>query len=137
MLYYILNPGRGFFLFSPPPTTPPPTDLRREEDLCSFWEIAGKWPGELHTVDCCRTMIPRKIRAEVLICVHRFFCFLRCNVNFFCLCLICDFSYYNPVLTAEMSHFHDQKVADFKSMMQHFIQEQIDYHQRVSLTKFA
>lgn len=32
---------------------------------------------------------------------------------------------------AEMSHFHDQKVADFKSMMQHFIQEQIDYHQRV------
>ena len=65
------------------------------------------------------------------------FCFLRCNVNFFCLCLICDFSYYNPVLTAEMSHFHDQKVADFKIMMQHFIQEQIDYHQRVSLTKFA
>ena len=75
VLYYILNPGRGFFLFSPLPTTPPPTDLRREEDLCSFWEIAGKWPGELHTVDCCRTMIPRKIRAEVLICVHRFFVF--------------------------------------------------------------
>ena len=63
--------------------------------------------------------------------------YIRCNVNFFCLCLICDFSYYNPILTAEMSHFHDQKVADFKSMMQHFIQEQIDYHQRVSLTKFA
>lgn len=32
---------------------------------------------------------------------------------------------------AEMSHFHDQKVVDFKSMMQHFLQEQISYHQRV------
>lgn len=32
---------------------------------------------------------------------------------------------------AEMSHFHDQKVVDFKSMMQHFIQEQISFHHRV------
>lgn len=32
---------------------------------------------------------------------------------------------------AEMSHFHDQKVKDFKSMMQHFLQEQISHHQRV------
>lgn len=32
---------------------------------------------------------------------------------------------------AEMSHFHDQKVTDFKNMMQHFLQEQISYHQRV------
>lgn len=32
---------------------------------------------------------------------------------------------------AEMSHFHDQRVVDFKNMMQHFIQEQIGFHQRV------
>lgn len=32
---------------------------------------------------------------------------------------------------AEMSHFHDQKVSDFKNMMQHFLQEQISYHHRV------
>ncbi|KAJ7392101.1 Sorting nexin-9 [Desmophyllum pertusum] len=32
---------------------------------------------------------------------------------------------------AEMSHFHDQQVADFKNMMQHFLQEQISYHHRV------
>ncbi|XP_015764153.1 PREDICTED: sorting nexin-33-like [Acropora digitifera] len=32
---------------------------------------------------------------------------------------------------AEMSHFHDQKVTDFKNMMQHFLQEQISFHQRI------
>lgn len=32
---------------------------------------------------------------------------------------------------AEMSHFHDQKVIDFKNMMQHFIQEQISFHHRI------
>ena len=36
-------------------------------------------------------------------------------------------------ISAEMSHFHDQKVTDFKNMMQHFLQEQIRFHQRVSL----
>lgn len=36
-------------------------------------------------------------------------------------------------ILAEMSHFHDQKVTDFKNMMQHFLQEQISFHQRVSL----
>lgn len=32
---------------------------------------------------------------------------------------------------AEMSHFHDQKGTDFKNMMQHFLQEQISFHQRI------
>ncbi|XP_068725704.1 sorting nexin-33-like isoform X1 [Montipora capricornis] len=32
---------------------------------------------------------------------------------------------------AEMSHLHDQKVTDFKNMMQHFLQEQISFHHRV------
>ena len=38
------------------------------------------------------------------------------------------------LFAAEMSHFHDQKVTDFKSMMQHFLQEQISYHHRVRFT---
>lgn len=46
--------------------------------------------------------------------------------------LIVIYNDFNIVLSAEMSHFHDQKVKDFKAMMQHFIQEQISFHRRVS-----
>ena len=38
------------------------------------------------------------------------------------------------LFAAEMSHFHDQKVSDFKNMMQHFLQEQISHHHRVRFT---
>ena len=38
----------------------------------------------------------------------------------------------SAVVLAEMYHFHRERVVDFRDMMKFFLQEQIDFYQRVS-----
>ena len=59
-------------------------------------------------------------------------------VNKFCFTIVgiimfCSKSFFSSA--AEMSHFHNERVIDFKEMMKHFLQEQISFHQRVSTTR--